>query len=181
MSGQGGQAARRLVRGRHLVALACAALVAILVLRQCPGADLRVRVGFVGMLYALALGVALVPRPGAAVIGLFAATGGLLDAATAQLALLVGPGPRLFGVPVVLAVSAAVGAVAYALVLRATWFGYLGARATACLALACAVVVTLVGRSTPPLGDGLWLLSVAWWLMFSSILCHLDARAHRAR
>jgi len=163
--------------GRHVASLAGAATLGIVAARLHPIADPRVQFGLVGALYALALAASLEPRPRSVAIVLFSAAAGLLNAGTAVLALAIGPAPRLLGVPAVFALSAASGAVAYALLLRATWFAHLGVRETATLAFACALATSLASRCSPPGGDRIWCLSLAWWLTFSAILCYLDRRA----
>jgi hypothetical protein len=168
---------QRIRVGWHVGALACTAASGYTMTRLHPVADLRAQFALVGALYALALAVALTPRLRPAAIALFVLAAGVLNAGTAMFALSVGAAPRLFGVPAVLPLSAAIGAVAYALLLRSIGFGCLGARESAALALACALATALASRCSPPGGEGLWCLSLAWWLTFSAILCYLDRQA----
>jgi hypothetical protein len=166
--------------GRHGAALAVAAALGFAATRQHAVADLRVQFALLGSLHALSVAAALLPRPRATAIARVMAATGLLNATTVGLALTIGPTPRLFGVPAAITMSAAVGAAAYALLLRATWFGHLRLRECAALACACALATSLAARWALSGGDGLWRLSLAWWLTFSAILCYLDRRAHTA-
>jgi len=171
---------RRIGIGRHGAALAVAAALGYAATRLHAVPDLRLHFALFGSLHALSVAASLLPRPRAAAIALVMAAAGLLNAATAGFALTIGPTPRLLGVPAAIAMSAAVGAAVYALLLRATWIEYLRLREGAALVFACALTTSIAARWAPAGGDGLWRLSLAWWLTFSAILCYLDRRARRA-
>jgi hypothetical protein len=164
---------------RHFVALSLLAALLAATRPLRPSLGIAATFGLYGALHSIALTASLRARGSAAGKLLFVSCATVLSAANAAMGLysarFLGSVPSLARPVLLLAISAGLGAIGYAWLVRRFWFADLAYGAIAAIGVGCVAASLIVGVSgaVPATSDGLW-VAVAWWLAFSAGLAFCD-------
>jgi hypothetical protein len=165
--------------------LACCSVFLGVVSRLHLTGSLPVSFALYGLLHALALVLALRARQAIWRRCLFIVIAASLSVMTLRFGLfgrqLSGAPPGIVGLYSLLGLAAAIGAVAYGILIRLFGMYALTAASLAAIAVGC-VLAAFVALFTVSHFHffGPWWLAVLWWYAFSGALWYFDQRHHRA-